>query len=405
LKARPASPEYRCTILEQEKVELAMSERNLGVNQSSIKDTLNRGLAAVALVGASLGVPEAVSPPDASASPAQYTDSLSYHASEDSPLYQSDGYIFIDVGQSNGLGQGVEWSVLRGEPCYLTSEQVTLGGVAKPYDYGPNVVSHDFLADTIGSVTVNAVCRGIKGSNFVALTPTPDGKGYWMVKKDGQVEAFGDAEQFGNWKDSGPVVGIIPTDNQGYDLVGKDGQVEAFGAAQNLGSWKGPGSIIGATGTAAKRDGYWLVSNKGKVEAFGEGAHSYGSWKGPGSVAGIALMAETWSYGLGYWIAASSGKVESFGSAKTGHQVNLGPSNPVVSIDAASYADDGYRLATQNGNVLDFGGAGYFGTPHEKGSFSPIDFITEAGTNGYWVVAQNGTVFGEGSALNYGNGY
>ena len=73
----------------------------------------------------------------------------------------------------------------------------------------------------------------------VAITPTPDGHGYWLAAADGGVFTLGDAGFQGSaavMMRAVPVTGIIvtgdlATHNIGYQLVSADGAlVSAFGA-------------------------------------------------------------------------------------------------------------------------------------------------------------------------------
>ena len=122
----------------------------------------------------------------------------------------------------------------------------------------------------------------------VGMVPTADHGGYWEVASDGGVFAFGDAGFHGSLPGLGigpaggtgpgphlnaPVVAIVPSfDGGGYFMVAADGGVFAFGDATFAGSCPGigtcPGSAVAvlpdATGT-----GYWLVTSVGAVYAFG----------------------------------------------------------------------------------------------------------------------------------------
>ena len=57
----------------------------------------------------------------------------------------------------------------------------------------------------------------------VAMAPTPDGKGYWLVSSDGGVFNFGDASFYGSTGGltlNKPVVAMAPTlDGKGDRLV------------------------------------------------------------------------------------------------------------------------------------------------------------------------------------------
>ena len=67
------------------------------------------------------------------------------------------------------------------------------------------------------------------------MTPTPDGKGYWLAGLDGGVFAFGDAAFYGSMGAHGltqPIVCMASDpDGNGYWLVAADGGVFAFGDA------------------------------------------------------------------------------------------------------------------------------------------------------------------------------
>jgi hypothetical protein len=78
-----------------------------------------------------------------------------------------------------------------------------------------------------------------KGRKMIAGTTS--GNGYWCVKPDGAVYAYGDAEYVGgaNAPDVIPpgheIIGIAGKDNNGYWLYGSDGSVYAYGTAHYYG--------------------------------------------------------------------------------------------------------------------------------------------------------------------------
>uniref|UniRef100_UPI002612C259 G1 family glutamic endopeptidase n=1 Tax=Ferrimicrobium sp. TaxID=2926050 RepID=UPI002612C259 len=135
---------------------------------------------------------------------------------------------------------------------------------------------------------------------IVAIIPTPNGKGYWLISKDGGVFDFGDANFYGSTYTYGltglsgahplnaPIVAIIPTPNgKGYWLISKDGGVFDFGDANFYGSTYTYGltGLSGAHPLAApivgmaavpNGGGYWLVAADGGVFDFGD-ANFHGS--------------------------------------------------------------------------------------------------------------------------------
>ena len=71
------------------------------------------------------------------------------------------------------------------------------------------------------------------------MAVTPDGKGYWLVARNGNVFSFGDARFSGPTAASHvnrPVVGIVAArSGNGYWLVTADGNVFSFGSAKFYG--------------------------------------------------------------------------------------------------------------------------------------------------------------------------
>ncbi len=160
---------------------------------------------------------------------------------------------------------------------------------------------------------------GLSGSHplaepIVGMAATPDGKGYWLVAKDGGIFNFGDAGFYGNPYTLGltglsgshplaePIVGMAATpDGKGYWLVAKDGGIFNFGDAAFEGSMGGraiAAPVIGfasgfyaplavnpiATQVAAQGSPYSL-----QVSASG-GDGSY-TWSASGLPPGLAMSA------------------------------------------------------------------------------------------------------------------
>ena len=103
---------------------------------------------------------------------------------------------------------------------------------------------------------------------IVAIAPSFDGKGYWIVQGGGEVIAYGDAPKLGQLgRGHPPVDGIAVTpDGLGYWLVCGDGEVDAFGDAPDLGgnNTAVPRPPISAVVADPAGLGYWLLD----AEAF-----------------------------------------------------------------------------------------------------------------------------------------
>lgn len=225
----------------------------------------------------------------------------------------------------------------------------------------------------------------------VGITPTADRGGYWLVATDGGIFAFGDSGFYGSLPGVGlapagsaapdrlnaPVVAMVPsTDGHGYFMVAADGGVFAFGDAQFAGSCPGIGGCSGqavAVMPDASGGGYWLVTDTGNVYAFGD-APSYGA---PGGYGVPVTSAVRTPDGGGYWILYADGNVACFGDAG-----NFGapygtptPFDPATAIFPTADGQ-GYWIADAAGDIFSFGNA------PDEGSMSgvPLNAPVIAGT-------------------------
>ncbi len=205
----------------------------------------------------------------------------------------------------------------------------------------------------------------------VGITPTQNKAGYWLVASDGGIFAFGNAGFYGSIPGQGlhpagsglqpslnaPIVAMVPSaDGGGYFMVASDGGVFAFGDARFSGSCPGIGGCSGAAVAVvpdASGNGYWLVTQTGHVYAFGD-APAYGA---PGPQAAAVTSAVRTSDGNGYYILLADGTVYAYGDA-----VGRGSPSGVGGLDPASaiFTDSGgggYWVATSMGAVYTFGDA------------------------------------------------
>lgn len=106
------------------------------------------------------------------------------------------------------------------------------------WDCGPNFPMDDVMEMASGG-SPNAGPAPPKGTEMIAATKSGDG--YWIVKPDGAVYCFGDAQFHGGANDPDvvlpghQVVGIAGRNNDGYWLTTDDGSVYCFGSAPMLG--------------------------------------------------------------------------------------------------------------------------------------------------------------------------
>ncbi|WP_298338218.1 hypothetical protein [Ferrimicrobium sp.] len=179
-----------------------------------------------------------------------------------------------------------------------------IGMAATPDDNGYWVVTNAGVIYNFGDAMrfVGVSIYGITGltgthplnAPIVGLTPTPDGKGLYLVAADGGVFNFGDAKFLGNTYTLGitgltgthplnaPIVGMTLTpDANGYLLFGADGGVFNLGDAKFLGNTYTLGitglkgthplnaPIVGGTYVPGSQAGYYLFGADGGVFNFG----------------------------------------------------------------------------------------------------------------------------------------
>ena len=155
-----------------------------------------------------------------------------------------------------------------------------------------------------------------------AMAPTPSGKGYWLVARDGGIFSFGDARFYGSTGSirlAQPIVGIESSpDGRGYRLVAKDGGVFDFGDARYYGSLPSANvhvsDVVGMATTPTGR-GYWIAEASGAVGAFGD-APSFGGYS-PLSYDPVAAIA-TNPVAVGYRLVTQYGETIPFGHAPAG---------------------------------------------------------------------------------------
>jgi fibronectin type 3 domain-containing protein len=284
-----------------------------------------------------------------------------------------------EVAAVQGTGYTVT-GLTDGTTYYFEVTAVGTGGPATPSTQvpatptRPTVAPGYRLATTAGQVFTLGPVPAHKATSYssappaspvVAIVSTPDGRGYWLALRDGDVVAAGDAHIYGPTAarhSSSPVTGLaVSPDGRGYWLATAAGQVLGFGdartyAASGGGPANGPVAGIAAT---ADGHGYWLVSAGGGVLAFGDARiyPSTGATRLNQRIVGIAASTD----GRGYWILTSSGGVFGFGDAHFyGSLAARRLNQPVVGI-AATSDGRGYWVAASDGGVFCFGDAPFFG--------------------------------------------
>jgi hypothetical protein len=240
------------------------------------------------------------------------------------------------------------------------------------------------------SITVGPTLYGVVG-----MAATPDGGGYWIVRSDGAVSAFGDAADYGSMFGQAlnkPIVGIAAThDGGGYWLVASDGGIFSFGDAPFYGS---TGSItlnkpiVGMTATPDGK-GYDFVASDGGVFTYGD-ARFQGSMGATPINQPVVGMANDGATG-GYWLVAADGGIFSFNAPFLGSTGSIRLNKPIVGMEAAPDGS-GYRFVASDGGVF------CYGLPFEGSTGGitlnrPVVGMAPDGIDGYWLVAQDGGLF------------
>jgi hypothetical protein len=282
---------------------------------------------------------------------------------------------------------------------------------------------------------------------FVAISPTPDGAGYWLAQANGGVWSFGDASFHGSLPGLGvvpatPIVGIAATrDGSGYWLVASDGGVFAFGDAIFHGSLPSLHLVPAApiVGIAVTHDGsgYWLGGADSGVFAFGGAPYCTvptisggGTVSSPGFVTG-----QVWEIGIaaqpdtaGYYQVSSGGP----GVAFPGPGETCGGGGPFGNSGNISFFGSGSIAAQISGLATPLSGKGVWIVGIDGGVFAPI-VLTGSQTNpsapffgslprlgispsapiiaiaappnggGYWLLGADGGVFSFGNARFHGS--
>lgn len=191
---------------------------------------------------------------------------------------------------------------------------------------------------------------GFPQGTFIDFAVTHTGNGYMLLSREGGVHCYGDAQWFGNmpvtenvvW--SGAHYGIhwpdyvarglaAHPDNYGYWIANGNGEVRAFGAADDYGQVPDlrEGLINPPNGTewiscitpTQSGNGYWLLSICGKVWAFGDATHYGQGLDHPGEGATVPELFQQFTWKLipnqaetGYYFLEGGGTTKMFGDVE-----------------------------------------------------------------------------------------
>ena len=215
-----------------------------------------------------------------------------------------------------------------------------------------------------------------------------------------------DAPYLGAPPTTGPaVVAVVASvDGNGYYVLRSNGNVDAYGAP-SYGSLAARSLPLGATATGIALDpttgGYWIVSSNGTVQGFnapflGEPRIPSGGWgQHPAAVAIAAAPG-----GAGYYVLRANGAVGAYGvkgHGSLGGHLYYRTTAPVVAVAlAVDPTTGGYWIATSTGDVANFD-APNEGSPlasaHGTYNNVPVSALAAiASGTGYYVLRANGEI-------------
>ncbi len=245
----------------------------------------------------------------------------------------------------------------------------TFAGVSSPAS-----ATHQIIGNTTDSVPAPKEAGLISGpmslnQPIVGMAATPDGKGYWLVAKDGGIFSFGDAVFYGSTGAmtlNKPVVGMAATpDGHGYWLVASDGGIFTFGDAGFYGSTGAMTLNKPVVGMASSPDGhgYWLVASDGGIFTFGDATFegSAGAIQLNQPIVGMAATPD----GKGYWLVAQDGGIFTYGDAP--YEGSEGGQNVAGIVGISKSGTNSYYFAGSNGSSYYFSPS----TPQPTASTTP----------------------------------
>jgi hypothetical protein len=237
------------------------------------------------------------------------------------------------------------------------------------------------------------------GAAFVG--PVEKGRqGYWMVGRDGSVNAFGDAAKYTPNSAIGDTVDLEPSPTgRGYFTVTKQGIVMGHGDSVRAPSPLvpldgGPGEEVTAISVTRSGHGYWVFTTLGRVVPFGD-APFLGDMSGT-KLNGPVLDSIVTPSGNGYYMVASDGGIFTFGDAVFYGSMGATKLNKPVQSLVPDADGIGYWLVASDGGIFAFE-APFYGSMGDTALAKPVTGMVGFG-NGYLMVGEDGGIFTFGDA-------
>lgn len=170
-------------------------------------------------------------------------------------------------------------------------------------------------------------------ATVVGMCAHPDGVGYWFVDVTGRVVSAGSAHHFGDLGGTGrtDVVDIAPApDGDGYWLLTLGGQVAAYGSAVHHGDSPPSGTMPSGAPVRARSidshpstNGYWVLWTNGHITAHNVTHYGHCTDRAGFTLAEYVGSLRRTSTGAGYWVTSGSGIIQAKGDAQHKGNANL----------------------------------------------------------------------------------
>jgi hypothetical protein len=333
------------------------------------------------------------------------------HINNDSP-FTDDGTNPAQWRFAPGMAAGV--SVKAGQFIAYMGDSGNAEGTAPHLHFELHKPDGTYSGVAINPYPSLQLAQGIPAAGLCRFPTNPkpaplasSARGYWTLRNDGAVDAFGQVQHFGGANGRTSTVDLAGTPSgNGYWITDTSGAVLTFGGAKHFGdtaTMQLNAQVIGMTPTRSG-NGYWLLARDGGVFSFGD-ARFYGSMGGTRLNAPVIAMAAT-STGAGYWLLGADGGVFSFGDAQFyGSTGSMVLAQPVIGM-TPSASGKGYWLLGRDGGIFAFGLAAFKGSLPGDGLCSHPPAVAFTGTrtgNGYYVLTADGHITPFGDAPNHGD--
>ncbi|MDA8192855.1 MAG: glycosyl hydrolase family 18 protein [Thermaerobacter sp.] len=155
-----------------------------------------------------------------------------------------------------------------------TSNAISFAGVERGY----YVLSSNGTVKPFGQVKFYGDLSTLSpavSATAIALVPTPDYGGYWILTQSGQSYPFGDATPFSTPDLPSGVtavsMAVAPNGQSGY-LLASNGTVYPLGSATVYGNAPA-GVAVNSLALTPSGQGYWILAQNGTVYPFGDAAN------------------------------------------------------------------------------------------------------------------------------------